>query len=100
MEPLHDVTKNELAARVPPCVGRGDAAWYRLSMLTPLQRLSAMKSLAAHHVRPRANIAVLLLTSPGAWSRGGKLILRIAMKSSRSCGEGGRTGWPLAAFVT
>ncbi len=32
---MHDVTKNELGAAVPPCGRFGaNAAWYRLSLLT------------------------------------------------------------------
>src|SRR6185436_19402022 len=46
IEALHDVTKNELGAAVPPCKRFGaNAAWYRLSLLT-YNVLSAMKRLA------------------------------------------------------
>jgi hypothetical protein len=46
IEHVHDVSKNELGARVPPCGRFGaNAAWYRLSLLT-YNVLSAMKSLA------------------------------------------------------
>jgi len=46
IEHLHDVTKNELAAGIPPCGRFGaNAAWYRLSMLS-YNVLSALKSLA------------------------------------------------------
>jgi hypothetical protein len=46
IELVHDVTKNELGAAVPPCGRFGaHAAWYRLSLLT-YNVLSALKSLA------------------------------------------------------
>lgn len=46
IEHVHDVTKNELAAAVPPCGRFGaNAAWYRVSLLT-YNVLSAMKWLA------------------------------------------------------
>jgi hypothetical protein len=46
IELVHDVTKNELTAAVPPCGRFGaNAAWYRLVLLT-YNVLSAMKSLA------------------------------------------------------
>ncbi len=46
IERVHDITKNELGAAVPPCGRFGaNAAWYRLSLLT-YNVLSALKSLA------------------------------------------------------
>jgi DDE family transposase len=46
IESVHDITKNELGAAVPPCGRFGaNAAWYRLSLLT-YNVLSALKSLA------------------------------------------------------
>ena len=46
IELVHDITKNELGAAVPPCGRFGaNAAWYRLSLLT-YNVLSALKSLA------------------------------------------------------
>jgi hypothetical protein len=82
IEPLHDVTKNELAARVPPCGRFGaDAAWYRLSMMT-YNVLSAMKSLALPpemcDARPKRLRFSLFNIAGRIVSRGGKLILRIA----------------------
>ena len=82
IEPLHDVTKNELAARVPPCGRFGaDAAWYRLSMLT-FNILSAMKSMALpaemSKARPKRLRFSLFNIAGRIVSRGGKLILRIA----------------------
>jgi hypothetical protein len=46
IELVHDITKNELGAAVPPCGRFGaNAAWYRVSLLT-YNVLSALKSLA------------------------------------------------------
>ncbi len=46
IELVHDITKNELGAAVPPCGRFGaNAAWYRLSLLT-YNVLSALKSMA------------------------------------------------------
>jgi Transposase DDE domain group 1 len=46
IELVHDITKNELGAAVPPCGRFGaNAAWYRLSLLS-YNVLSALKSLA------------------------------------------------------
>jgi hypothetical protein len=46
IELVHDITKNELGAAVPPCGRFGaNAAWYRLSLLT-YNVLSALKALA------------------------------------------------------
>jgi hypothetical protein len=46
IELVHDVSKNELGTKVPPCGRFGaNAAWFRLSLLT-YNVLSAMKSLA------------------------------------------------------
>jgi hypothetical protein len=46
IELVHDTTKNELGAAVPPCGRFGaNAAWYRLSLLT-YTVVSALKSLA------------------------------------------------------
>jgi hypothetical protein len=50
IELVHDITKNELGAAVPPCPPLADfganAAWYRLSLLT-YNVLSALKSLSS-----------------------------------------------------
>jgi hypothetical protein len=82
IELVHDVTKNELAARVPPCGRFGaDAAWYRLSLLT-YNVLSAMKSVALpsqlSSARPKRLRFSLFNIAGRIVSRGGKLILRIA----------------------
>lgn len=87
IEPLHDVTKNELAARVPPCGRFGaDAAWYRLSMMT-YNVLSAMKSLALPtemcDARPKRLRFSLFNVAGRIESRGGKVILRIAAEIER-----------------
>lgn len=87
IEAVHDVTKNELAARVPPCGRFGaDAAWYRLSLLT-YNVLSAMKSLALpaamSSARPKRMRFSLFNIAGRIVSRGGKVILRIAAEIER-----------------
>jgi Transposase DDE domain group 1 len=84
IELVHDVTKNELAARVPPCGRFGaDAAWYRLSLMT-YNVLSAMKSVALpsplSNARPKRLRFSLFNIAGRIVSRGGKLILRIAVE--------------------
>lgn len=84
IELVHDVTKNELAARVPPCGRFGaDAAWYRISMLT-YNLLSAMKSVALpgalSNARPKRLRFSLFNIAGRIVSRGGKIILRIAVE--------------------
>jgi hypothetical protein len=87
IEVLHDVTKNELAARVPPCGRFGaDAAWYRLSLLT-YNVLSAMKLVALpatmSNARPKRLRFSLFNIAGRIVSRGGKVILRIAAEIER-----------------
>lgn len=82
IEHLHDVTKNELGAAVPPCGRFGaNAAWYRVSMLT-YNVLSAMKSLALPgelgSARPKRLRFLLFNIAGRIISSGGRLILRIA----------------------
>jgi len=82
IEHVHDVTKNELGARVLPCGRFGaNAAWYRLSMLT-YNVLSAMKSLALPGAlgpaRPKRLRFLLFNIAGRIVSSGGRLILRIA----------------------
>jgi hypothetical protein len=82
IELVHDVSKNELAARVPPCGRFGaNAAWYRLSLLT-YNVLSAMKSLALPSTlstaRPKRLRFSLFTIAGRIISSGGKLILRVA----------------------
>ena len=87
IEAVHDVTKNELAARVPPCGRFGaDAAWYRLSLLT-YNVLSAMKSVALpaamSSAGPKRMRFSLFNIAGRIVSRGGKVILRIAAEIER-----------------
>lgn len=87
IELVHDVSKNELAARVPPCGRFGaDAAWYRLSLLT-YNLLSALKSVALpaamSNARPKRLRFSLFNIAGRIVSRGGKLILRIAADIER-----------------
>lgn len=82
VEHVHDVTKNELGARVPPCGRFGaNAAWYRISMLT-YNVLSAMKSLALPgelgSARPKRLRFLLFNIAGRIISTGGRLVLRIA----------------------
>jgi len=85
IELVHDVTKNELGAAVPPCGRFGaNAAWYRLSLL-PDNVLSALKSLAlpAHlsAARPK-RLRFALFTLPGRLvTHAGRLILRISAQA-------------------
>ena len=81
IEHVHDVTKNDLAAAVPPC-GRfsANAAWYRLSLLT-YNVLSAMKWLALppsmETARPKRMRFALFSIAGRIVSHAGKLVLRI-----------------------
>ncbi|MBI3178139.1 MAG: transposase, partial [Deltaproteobacteria bacterium] len=81
IEHLHDVTKNELGAGVPPCGRFGaNAAWYRFSLLA-YNVLSAMKALALPSAlgaaRPK-RIRFSLFNVAGRISKhAGKLVLRI-----------------------
>jgi len=82
IEFVHDVTKNDLGARVPPCGRFGaNAAWFRLSLLT-YNVQSAMKSLALpselSKARPKRLRFCLFSIAGRIISSGGKLILRIA----------------------
>jgi hypothetical protein len=82
IESVHDVSKNELGARVPPCGRFGaNAAWFRLSLLT-YNVQSAMKSLALpselSKARPKRLRFSLFAIAGRIISSGGKLILRIA----------------------
>ena len=83
IELVHDVTKNELGAAVPPCGRFGaNAAWYRLSLLT-YNVLSALKSLALpaslSAARPkRLRFAVFTLA--------GRLWVRVSAEAERLAG--------------
>jgi hypothetical protein len=81
IEQVHDVTKNELAAGVPPCGRFGaNAAWYRLCLLT-YNVLSAMKWLALppamETARPKRMRFSLFAIAGRIVSHAGKLVLRI-----------------------
>jgi hypothetical protein len=90
IEHVHDVTKNELGAAVPPCGRFGaNAAWYRISLLT-YNVLSAMKSLvlpaelsAARPKRLRFRVFAL---AGRLISHAGKLVLRISETAERYAG--------------
>lgn len=84
IELVHDVSKNELAAKVPPCGRFGaNAAWFRLSLLT-YNVLSALKSIALPsdlgNARPKRLRFSLFTIAGRIISSGGKLILRIAVE--------------------
>jgi len=90
IELMHDVTKNELGAAVPPCGRFGaNAAWYRLSLLT-YNVLSALKSLALpaplSAARPkRLRFAVFTLAGR-ILTHAGRLVLRISAAAERLAG--------------
>src|SRR5271170_344324 len=85
IEHVHDVTKNDLAAAVPPCGRFGaNAAWYRLSLLT-YNVLSAMKWLALppsmETARPKRMRFALFSIAGRIVSHAGKLVLRIGREA-------------------
>ena len=90
IELVHDITKNELGAAVPPCGRFGaNAAWYRLSLLT-YNVLSAMKSLALppslSAARPkRLRFAVFTLAGRLV-THAGRLRLRVSAAAERLAG--------------
>ena len=93
IELVHDVTKNELGAAVPPCPPPADlganAAWYRLSLLT-YNVLSALKSLALpaslSAARPkRLRFAVFTLAGRLV-SHAGRLWVRVSAEAERLAG--------------
>jgi hypothetical protein len=90
IELVHDVTKNELGAAVPPCGRFGaNAAWYRLSLLTD-NVLSALKSLALpghlSAARPkRLRFAVFTLAGR-ILTHAGRLVLRLSEAAERLAG--------------
>jgi len=90
IEQVHDITKNELAAAVPPCGRFGaNAAWYRLSLLT-YNLLSALKSVALpaplSAARPK-RLRYALFTLPGRIvTHAGRLVLRISEAADRLVG--------------
>jgi hypothetical protein len=90
IELVHDITKNELGAAVPPCGRFGaNAAWYRLSLLT-YNVLSALKSLGLpphlSAARPkRLRFAVFTLAGRLV-SHAGRLWVRISAAAERLAG--------------
>ncbi|MGH8701292.1 MAG: IS1380 family transposase [Burkholderiales bacterium] len=90
IEHVHDVTKNELGAGVPPCGRFGaNAAWYRLSLLA-YNILSAMKSLvlpaALSAARPKRLRFALFTIAGRLTSHAGKLVLQIGEAAERLAG--------------
>jgi hypothetical protein len=85
IERVHDLTKNDLAAAVPPCGRFGaNAAWYRMSLLT-YNILSAMKWLAVpppmETARPKRMRFALFSLAGRLVSHAAKLVLRIAREA-------------------
>jgi Transposase DDE domain group 1 len=90
IELVHDVTKNEIAAAVPPCGRFGaNAAWYRLSLLT-YNVLSAMKWLALppsmETARPKRMRFSLFSIAGRILSHAGQLVLRIGREAEALAG--------------
>jgi hypothetical protein len=87
IELVHDVTKNELGAAVPPCGRFGaNAAWYRLSLLT-YNVLSALKSLALpaslSAARPKRLRFVVFTLAGRLVSHAGRLRVRVSAAAER-----------------
>ncbi len=90
IELVHDVTKNELGAAVPPCGRFGaNAAWYRLSLLT-YNVLSALKSLALppslSAARPKRLRFALFTLAGRLVTRAGQLRLRVSRAAEELAG--------------
>jgi hypothetical protein len=90
IEQVHDVTKNELGAAVPPCGRFGaNAAWYRLSLLT-YNVLSAMKTLALPAefgtARPKRLRHRVFTMAGRIVSHSGRMILRLGQQAERMSG--------------
>ena len=90
IELLHDITKNELGAAVPPCGRFGaNAAWYRLSLLT-YNVLSALKSLALpphlSTARPKRRRFALFSLAGRLVTHAGQLWLRVSAAAERLAG--------------
>jgi Transposase DDE domain group 1 len=90
IELVHDVTKNELGAAVPPCGRFGaNAAWYRLSLLT-YNVLSALKSLALpphlSAARPKRLRFTLFTLAGRLVSHAGCLWVRVGAAAERLAG--------------
>jgi hypothetical protein len=90
IELVHDITKNELGAAVPPCGRFGaNAAWYRLSLLT-YNVLSALKSLALppalSTARPKRLRFTLFTLAGRLITHAGQLVLRVSEAAERLAG--------------
>jgi hypothetical protein len=90
IELVHDVTKNELGAAVPPCGRFGaNAAWYRLSLLT-YNVLSALKSLALpaplSAARPKRLRFTVFTLAGQILTHAGRVVLRISEAADRLAG--------------
>jgi hypothetical protein len=90
IELVHDITKNELGAAVPPCGRFGaNAAWYRLSLLT-YNVLSALKSLALppalSAARPKRLRFTVFTLAGRLLAHAGRLVLRLSAAAERLAG--------------
>ena len=90
IELVHDITKNELGAAVPPCGRFGaNAAWYRLSLLT-YNVLSALKSLALPSAlsaaRPKRLRFTVFTCAGRLVSRARQLRVRVGAAAERLAG--------------
>lgn len=90
IELVHDITKNELGAAVPPCGRFGaNAAWYRLSLLT-YNVLSALKSLALppalSAARPKRLRFALFSLAGRLITHAGQLALRVSAAAEALAG--------------
>jgi len=90
IELVHDITKNELGAAVPPCGRFGaNAAWYRLSLLT-YNVLSALKSLALpaslSAARPKRLRFTLFTLAGRLVSHADRLRVRVSAEAERLAG--------------
>lgn len=90
IELVHDITKNELGAAVPPCGRFGaNAAWYRLSLLT-YNVLSALKSLALppalSAARPKRLRFALFTLAGRLVTHAGQLVLRVSTAAEALAG--------------
>ena len=90
IELVHDITKNELGAAVPPCGRFGaNAAWYRLSLLT-YNVLSALKSLALppalSAARPKRLRFTVFTLAGRLVAHAGRLRVRISAEAERLAG--------------
>jgi hypothetical protein len=90
IELLHDVSKNELGAAVPPSGKFGaDAAWYRLSLFT-LNILTALKLHALPEAlktaRPKRLRATVFTLAAKLSEHAGKLIVRVGAEAEKLAG--------------